>query len=302
MSLTPKCIPSHRYVQMPKNEQVSNEVKYYLMQYVDLWKIYCVSNNYHSLIVSYDSDYGKLFQVYLTHCQKLDDLETNFARDIVDWQTVLEQETQGAIQFQTRYTMRIQEVKKYKTMYTKKLLELRIKSLSILAFPLIECMFHLFRIFPKNVFTQSWLNEDHIHVVQHALLWITSNVTPTVSLNKGTVESVINTMEHYIDFRLEKEPERFIIRGVDHFNNQSCNNFFDAIYVMKARREAYNFLLVAYRYRQVDEKRKKVLQSNCLPRLSNECYFFLCNDLVRHTISFLYDDEKCMQPEYFLWM
>lgn len=307
-NLTPKCLPIcssfqsalpilNRHVSLPVTADMNNEIKYYLMRLADEWKKYCASDIYHRDIRRLEQKYQKTFQRYMFHCSKLDELETNFARDLIDKRPVLLSQPQGSVQFQTRYSLRIAELKRLKNICAKDLIHIRIEMIAILGFPLLECMFHLFRIFPEHVFAQI-RDGEYTHVLHHALSWIHIKCQPDVPLNKGTVDTIINTLESYIDYRMDRDAERFIVRGVDFFQNQSCQNFLEAIYIAKRKKEAFYLLLIAQRYQKLQEKRTTIGNN----KLSAEVRYFLAHDVVLHTISFLVDMEKCMQPEYFLWM
>lgn len=308
--LAPKCIPicyasGHtpmisRHVTIPETSEFTNEVKYYLMKLSDTWKRYCASSTLHKRIEQLDKKYHKLSQKYMSHCAQLDELETNFARDLVDIRSTLLANPQGSVEFQTRYSLRIAEIKRFKNQVLKEMILTRIQIIAVVGSPMIECMFHLFRIFPDHVFTQS-ADGDYTHIINQALVWINVKCIPELPFNANTVDIIVQTLENYIDFRMQRDPEKFVVRGVDYFTNQCCTRFFQGVHCFRQRREAFTFLLVAKRYRRAEDKRNEQ-GFHGRKKLLNEMLFFLTDDLVKHTLTFLIDVESYTYPEYFLWM
>lgn len=317
MRLAPKCLPicvsqAHlpiltRHAATPSMNEVTNEVKYYLFQLKDHWKRHCLSDTYHRELKSLDVLYHHQFEIFLNYDAKVDDLEATFAKDMADWHTLLQSEPTHNVQFQTHYHLRIAEMKRHKKKAMKKMIESRLKMISIIGWPFIECMFHLFRIFPEHIFAHH-RNGDMTHVIQHALNWINiigqpeSNANeanyaePRMAWNKSILESIVGTLENYIDIRLKSEPERFIVHGIDHFMNESCQKYFDAIYIFKQRKEVFTFLLVAKRYQRMNEN------STQRRKVTNEVLFFLCNEMVQHVASYLFDRSVLNYPENTLWI
>lgn len=308
--LTPKCLPlcgSHvdlpcfnKHVKLPSGEEITNEMKYHLFQMNDLWIRYCSCSYYHSEVPKCQVRFQSRFNHYLSLCTSIDQLEYNFARDVDDWSTILATNTQHSVQFRTRYHTRIAELKRERREVTKALFMEKLKLISIVGFPLIQCCNQLIRCSNTKYFSQC-RDEDKTIVLNHLLNWIVCHAKPLIPLRRGVVQLIVSVLEHYIDFKMEREPERFIIRGVDYFVDQCCYKFFHGIELIKGREEAFVFLLVALRYQKNQNTTHMTKKSNSR-KLLNENIFFMCKELVLMTASFLFHTDSIMSPRSMLWI
>lgn len=308
---TPKCLPVcvthhelaclNKHVRLPAPSDINNEMKYYLFQLNDCWTRYCSSKYYHNEVQKCEIKFQSVFNQYMASCTAIDQLETTFSRDLDDWRTILLTNPTHSVQFHTRYHTRIAQLKRERRELIKTLILLKLKLLTYIGYPLIKCMHQLISCAPDEFFTQS-RNEEKTIVINHLLNWVRTIANPIIPFHSGITEMIISLMEHYCDFKLEREPERFIIRGIDHFHDQCCSNFFLSLDLMKGREEAFMLLLVAKRYQKLNNvviEKSKALKSL---KLLHEVRFLLCNELVLLTASFLYDPNFLVSPASVLWI
>jgi len=285
-----------RHIRIPGCGQITNQMKYIMAMTADAWVRKCASSFILRKCVDTNSRYQTMLQQYLLMCTQIDDLKQSFARDRDAWDTVMAVNERESAEFDERYVSRIHELENAKQQLNRKMIMNRIYMISLMGYEFVNCLFEIFGLMPPELFTQI-RHDSFTWIVQYGCLWLMSVCEPIVPFHAATVETIISTLETYVDYRIQKDPDHFLMRGIDHFVSVSCTNFFDAIFYYHMQMEAIVLLMIAKRYENF--QLKKSIQFQCLTVKSR---FFLSIDVVRVVASFLCEGELGLRPIFYLWL
>lgn len=291
-----------RHIRLPCHLHITNQMKYVMAMTCDAWIRKCASSFILRKCVETNSRYQSLLQQYLLISTQLQTMFDTIKRDRHDWISVMEVNEAECIDFHNRYAMRTEELEKAKRELNKKMIMNRIYMISLFGYEFVNCLFQIFALMPAEFFTQL-RHDTPTLIVQYGCLWLMSVCEPKVPFHAVTTETIISTLETYIDYRMEKEPDQFLMRGIDHFLSISCTNFFDAVFYYNMQMEAIVLLMIAKRYENYQTSKKAAnVRGIQYESLTAKSRFFLSVDVVRVVASFLCEGELGLHPIFYLWL